>query len=75
MPNMTGIQLVERVLAIRPDTPIILATGYGELPGDAAARVRKLGKPFGQAELARAVAEAQQGSATAAEAFPQTVTA
>jgi hypothetical protein len=37
--------------------PIILATGYGELPVDTGTSVRKLGKPFRQADLARAVAE------------------
>ncbi len=28
MPKMTGIELIEKILAIRPDLPIILATGY-----------------------------------------------
>ncbi len=31
MPNMTGRQLCEKLLAIRPDTPIILATGYSSV--------------------------------------------
>lgn len=30
MPNMTGIQLSQALLAIRPDLPIILATGHSE---------------------------------------------
>ncbi|MFN2367934.1 MAG: PAS domain S-box protein, partial [Desulfurivibrionaceae bacterium] len=30
MPNMTGIKLAESMLAIRPDIPIILCTGYFE---------------------------------------------
>ncbi len=30
MPNMTGEQLAQRLLAIRPDLPIILCTGYSE---------------------------------------------
>ena len=58
MPNMTGIQLAELVLARRPDLPIILATGYGELPAGANPALSKLGKPFSQTDLARAVAEA-----------------
>jgi PAS domain S-box-containing protein len=31
MPNMTGVKLAESMLAIRPDIPIILCTGYFEL--------------------------------------------
>jgi PAS domain S-box-containing protein len=58
MPRMTGLQFAEAALAERPDVPIILATGYGELPSDAHTSLRKLGKPFGQADLARAVAAA-----------------
>jgi PAS domain S-box-containing protein len=58
MPNMTGIQLAEQIRARRPNIPIILATGYGELPIHLGISVRKLGKPFGQSDLARAVAEA-----------------
>ena len=30
MPNMTGEELAQRLLAIRPDLPIILCTGYSE---------------------------------------------
>ena len=28
MPKMTGVELTEKILAIRPDLPIIMATGY-----------------------------------------------
>jgi len=31
MPNMTGAELAEKILAIRPDTPIILCTGFSEV--------------------------------------------
>jgi len=30
MPNMTGDKLAREILAIRPDIPIILCTGYSE---------------------------------------------
>ena len=30
MPEMTGMQLAERILGLRPDLPIILSTGYSE---------------------------------------------
>ena len=57
MPNMTGIELVDRMMAIRPELQVIVATGYGELPSGISGSIRKLGKPFGQAELARALRE------------------
>jgi PAS domain S-box-containing protein len=31
MPNMTGAELAQKMLAIRPDIPIILCTGYSEI--------------------------------------------
>ena len=55
MPGMTGIQLAEAVLAQRAAIPIILATGYGELPVAPRLSLHRLAKPFGRAELARAV--------------------
>ena len=57
MPGMTGTELIERARALRPDLPIILATGYGETPADAASHVLRLNKPFTQADLERAVAD------------------
>ena len=63
MPRMTGVQFAEAALAERADVPIILATGYGELPAGANPALRKLSKPFAQADLARAVAAACPGEA------------
>jgi len=58
MPDMTGAQLVKEVVALRPDLPIILATGYGELPPGFQQSIIKLGKPFSQDVLKDAVAQA-----------------
>ncbi|WP_338425917.1 GAF domain-containing hybrid sensor histidine kinase/response regulator [Sphingopyxis kveilinensis] len=58
MPGMTGSQLIAAMRAERPALPIILATGYGETPGEAGPAVQRLGKPFGQQDLQRAVAAA-----------------
>ena len=33
MPGMNGIELASKALALRPDLHVVLATGYGELPG------------------------------------------
>jgi CheY-like chemotaxis protein len=58
MPRMTGTQLIEKIRETRPDLPIILATGYAELPANAPENLLRLSKPFSQAELAKMVADA-----------------
>ncbi|MCE7798158.1 PAS domain-containing protein [Sphingobium sufflavum] len=58
MPNMTGIELADHATDIRADLPIILASGYGDVPTGAQQRIIRLGKPFGQAILAQAIREA-----------------
>ena len=55
MPLMTGLQLAEAVRKDHPRMPILLATGYAELP--AGSQWPRIAKPFGQADLARAIAE------------------
>jgi CheY-like chemotaxis protein len=60
MPNMTGTQLAEHAIRINPNLAIILATGYGELPRDAQTKMLKLGKPFDQGDLAKALSQAVQ---------------
>jgi len=59
MPAMTGLQLIQHIRARRPAMPMILATGYAELPPGATASVGRLGKPFTQRALAEAVASCQ----------------
>lgn len=58
MPNMTGAKLAETLRTARPQLPIILASGYGELPAGAPNTLFRLGKPFSQALLAEALAKA-----------------
>jgi CheY-like chemotaxis protein/anti-sigma regulatory factor (Ser/Thr protein kinase) len=60
MPLMTGTQLADAIRAERRDLPIILATGFAELPPDASGDILKLDKPFRQEELAQAIAAAMQ---------------
>ncbi|MDP1962999.1 MAG: response regulator, partial [Reyranella sp.] len=55
MPQMTGVQLIEAIRADRPDLPIILATGYAELPPGMGVGVPRLTKPYFQNDLARAL--------------------
>jgi CheY-like chemotaxis protein len=56
MPNMTGMQLAQCVQEKYPGMPIILATGYAELPADPAVfGIVKLSKPCTQTEIAAAI--------------------
>ena len=54
MPGMTGAQLADAIEEAHPGLPVIIITGFAELPPHASSRPR-LDKPFRQAELARAV--------------------
>jgi PAS domain S-box-containing protein len=56
MPGMTGLQLVDAIKARGQSVPIILATGYAELPPGTDPLIRRLAKPFTQRQLAEAVA-------------------
>jgi PAS domain S-box-containing protein len=58
MPVMTGMQLIEAVRALRATLPVILATGYAELPPGISASIGRLAKPFTQRALADALATA-----------------
>src|SRR5437588_4262013 len=60
MPVMTGTQLAEAIRAERRDLPIILATGFAELPPEAGGDLFKLDKPVPQEALAQAIAAAMQ---------------
>ena len=77
MPGMVGTQLIEKTREIVPDLPIILASGYGELPEAAIHNVIKLAKPFGQAQLAAAIrkVEMEQPALTDADRAPAAIAA
>jgi FixJ family two-component response regulator len=62
MPHMTGAQLAEAVRARHPGLPVILATGYAELPPDAGQGMVLLPKPFSEADLRRVVGAATQAA-------------
>ncbi|MFC5758503.1 hybrid sensor histidine kinase/response regulator [Rhizobium sp. GCM10022189] len=56
MPRMTGSQLAAAIRSEWPDIPIILATGFAEIPeGADIIDVPRLGKPFSQVQLAEAI--------------------
>ncbi|GGD21986.1 hybrid sensor histidine kinase/response regulator [Aureimonas glaciei] len=57
MPGMTGEQLIQRVRTDQPTLPILMVSGYASLPEGSGTSVPKLGKPFKEQELSRAIAE------------------
>jgi PAS domain S-box-containing protein len=77
MPGMVGTQLIEKTRELIPDLPVILASGYGELPEAAIHNVIKLAKPFGQAQLAAAIrrVETEQQAWTKADCAATVVAA
>ncbi len=56
MPRMTGVQLAQCIRSEWPGTPIMLATGYAELPPGTGTDLPRLPKPYRQEDLARAIA-------------------
>jgi signal transduction histidine kinase len=55
MPGMTGLQLAEEVRGLLPRLPILLATGYADLPVRPALDLPRLSKPYHQRELAQQI--------------------
>jgi CheY-like chemotaxis protein len=52
MPAMNGLELATRIRQRTPGLPVILATGYAELPTNAAIAFPRLAKPYTQEQLA-----------------------
>ena len=55
MPGMTGTELIKKIREQRPELPIILATGWAELPNNPVPEVPRLLKPYRQEDLAAAI--------------------
>src|SRR3954466_274937 len=53
MPGMTGTELAAQIRQHWPELPIVLATGYSELPVDGEPGLPRLLKPHRQQELAQ----------------------
>lgn len=58
MPGMNGLELAQRIKERHPKLPIILATGYAELPSDRSIEFEHLSKPYTSARLASALEKA-----------------
>lgn len=55
MPQMSGLQLIAVIKERWPSLPVILATGYAELPAGAIKDMPKLAKPFSETDLANTI--------------------
>ncbi|TGX54773.1 PAS domain-containing sensor histidine kinase [Sphingomonas gei] len=73
MPEMNGAQLAEAAQTGWPGLPVLLVSGYAELPAGAAADLPKLAKPFRQDQLLRCVAFTVAASSPGGEVvkFPE----
>jgi CheY-like chemotaxis protein len=58
MPQMTGLQLAAAIKVERPDLPVLLVSGYAELPTTSYFEIPKLAKPFSLDDLENAVVSA-----------------
>lgn len=58
MPGMNGFELAQRIKEKNPKLPIILATGYAELPADRSIEFSHLSKPYTSQDLASALQKA-----------------
>jgi PAS domain S-box-containing protein len=55
MPGMNGYDFAVKLQQTHPRLPVVLATGYAELPTHTAIEFRRLAKPYSQADLAAAL--------------------
>jgi CheY-like chemotaxis protein len=63
MPRMNGAQLAAAAREIRPELPILLATGYADLPAGSAIGLPRIGKPYQQDQLAAEIMKVLKQSA------------
>ena len=65
MPQMSGMQLIAAMQVEWPQIPVLLVSGYAELPSNPKFSVPKLAKPFSLDDLQEAVTNSLQGKALA----------
>ena len=57
MPGMNGADLAMRIRKSHPDLPVLLATGYADLPNGLTIDLPRLGKSYNQSQLAGHIAK------------------
>lgn len=55
MPGMSGTELAQTVMRLRPELPIMLATGYRDVPEGAELQLPRLQKPYDDAAVMKAL--------------------
>jgi len=65
MPKMTGVQLAEAARALHPNLPVLLATGYAELPTHLNIHLPRLAKPYQQDDMALEISKLLRSTSTA----------
>ncbi len=65
MPGMTGVELANRARELHPGLPILLATGYADLPSGTTTDLPRLAKPYQQTELATQISRLLTGRSPA----------
>ena len=65
MPDITGIELAKEVLALRPDMPVILCTGFSHIVNEGSARAAGIKafvmKPLTRREIAKTIRKVLDG--------------
>jgi signal transduction histidine kinase len=64
MPGMTGAELARQIRQRWPELPVILATGYAELPNGEEPGLPRLSKPYLQDELAAQIGRVMSAAPT-----------
>lgn len=57
MPGMSGLQLADEAMQLRPALPVLMITGFASLNDHSVIKLPRLSKPFRQIELADALAD------------------
>ena len=65
MPQMTGVQLAEQLRVSHPQLPVILVSGYAELPPEIGQDLPRLAKPFSQQALLQIIGQTAAGHGAA----------
>ena len=66
MPGMSGVELAQAIRDTHPKVPVLLATGYSDEIVKRGSEFAVLSKPFGAADLSKAMAAVLNGQTRAA---------
>jgi CheY-like chemotaxis protein len=75
MPGMTGVELAIRARELRPGIPVLLTTGYADLPPGSALELPRLGKPYQQRDLDEKLSKLLHGARNVRPSGPREETA